>query len=222
MTSASYIQVILPLKLEWEPCYMVESQAIHVGERVRVKFANKEYIGVVSKIGVTPDIDPSRILPVLSIEKDLEKVLPQEIELWRQISEYYLCSIGEVYKAAYPASKITLEEARATFLKAAQARRDKLLKSMQDRVLKLEEQTSKTQEQIKSAKDGTKKKAHTKRIHRHALALGVLLAHFARSHKARIEGAGKAGGKAEIKNVHACSQIFFKGCLKGRNNAESA
>ena len=159
MTSASYIQVILPLKLEWEPCYMVESQAIHVGERVRVKFANKEYIGVVSKTGVTPDIDPSRILPVLSIEKDLEKVLPQEIELWRQISEYYLCSIGEVYKAAYPASKITLEEARATFLKAAQARRDKLLKSMQDRVLKLKEQTSKTQEQIKSAKDGTKKKA---------------------------------------------------------------
>ena len=42
MENRSYIQVIIPLKLEWEPFY-VASEEVNVGDRVRVVFSNKEY-----------------------------------------------------------------------------------------------------------------------------------------------------------------------------------
>lgn len=159
MNEVLYISVILPLRLEWEPCYAVPQESkIEVGDRVRVRFGAKEYVGVVSAVGITPDIDPKRILPVTYIESDLEKIYQEEIKLWRYIAEYYMCSIGEVYKAAYPALKITLEEARAAALKSARERREKILRSMEGRVAKIEERLGKKEEQLKTAKDGTKKK----------------------------------------------------------------
>ena len=36
--------------------------------------ANQEYIGTVSAVDVTPDIDASRILPILSLEDNLPRV----------------------------------------------------------------------------------------------------------------------------------------------------
>ena len=159
MENTAYISVILPLKLEWEPCYAVSSdQSVHTGDRVKVVFSNKEYVGVVSGTGITPDINPKRILPIVSIEKDLEKVLTQEIGLWRQIAEYYLCTIGEVYKAAYPATKISLEESRAAHIKAAQERKAKLLKVMSDRIRKIEDKLAKKETLLESSRNGTRKR----------------------------------------------------------------
>ncbi len=115
MAQTNFISVILPLRLEWVPSYSVPSgmEVPEVGTRVRVKFSNKQYIGVVSAMDVLPDIDPSRILPIDSVEHELERIALQEIELWKAIADYYLCDIGEVYKAAYPTGKISMEEARA-------------------------------------------------------------------------------------------------------------
>ena len=99
METRRYISVILPLKLEWEPCYYylpvhrrdltadinwnnaeakaskaeeanigsaeeTESSSVELGHRVRVRFANKEYVGVVSGVDITPEIAPSKILPL--------------------------------------------------------------------------------------------------------------------------------------------------------------
>ena len=159
MNEVLYISVILPLRLEWEPCYAVAKVAkIEVGDRVRVKFGAKEYVGVVSAVDITPEIDPKRILPVVSIETDLEKIYQEEIRLWRYIAEYYMCSIGEVYKAAYPAMKVTLEEARAAALKTSRERREKIIRSMEGRVAKILERLAKKEEQLRKAKEGTKKK----------------------------------------------------------------
>ena len=162
MHDTLYISVILPLKLEWEPCYSVphgmSSGKVEIGDRVKVRFGAKEYVGTVSATGITPDIAPERIHPISSIENDLEKVLPEEIALWRKIAEYYLCSIGEVYKAAYPAMKITLEEARAAALKTARERREKIIRSMEERIARIEDRLRKKEEQIRTAREGTKKK----------------------------------------------------------------
>ena len=159
MNEVLYISVILPLRLEWEPCYAVAKEVkVEVGDRVKVRFGAKEYVGVVSAVDITPEIDPKRILPVVSIETDLEKIYQEEIRLWRYIAEYYMCSIGEVYKAAYPALKITFEEARATAFKTARERREKILRIMEKRIAKIEERLGKKEEQLKTAKDGTKKK----------------------------------------------------------------
>ena len=106
MADERYIQVILPLKLEWEPFYTIpDGMEVKVGDRVRVFFAGAFYVACVSEIGTTPSPDIKRILPIELVEKDLPPIFVEEIRFWRAIAQYYLCSVGEVYKAAYPAMK---------------------------------------------------------------------------------------------------------------------
>lgn len=111
------ISVILPLKLEWEPCYWVSGKdsedGVAPGDRVKVTFAGKNYTAVVSGAGIKPEVDESKIKEVLSVERSLESVSSQEIALWRQVATYYMCTVGEVYKAAYPLQKISSEEVLA-------------------------------------------------------------------------------------------------------------
>ena len=127
MPSPTFIQVILPLRLEWEPYYgLPEGVVVQVGDRVRVMFARKEYVGAVSAVGVKPQTEESRILPILGVEKGLPKVLPEEIQFWRAVSDYYLCSVGEVYKAAYPALKLDQEEVEARVRERLEARLERL------------------------------------------------------------------------------------------------
>ena len=105
MASARFIQVILPLKLDWEPYYRVpEGLDVKLGSRVRVVFANAFYVGCVSEVDVTPSLDPAKILPVEGLEENLPSITPEEIRFWRQLALYYLCTVGEVYKAAYPSA----------------------------------------------------------------------------------------------------------------------
>ena len=127
MPAPTYIQVILPLRLEWEPYYWLpDGMQVDVGDRVRVLFAQKEYVGAVSAIDVQPRTDEDRILPILAVEEGLPKVLPEEIRFWRAVSDYYLCSIGEVYKAAYPALKIGQEEVNARIRERLETRLERL------------------------------------------------------------------------------------------------
>ena len=127
MPAPTYIQVILPLRLEWEPCYRLpEGVRVDVGDRVRVRFARQEYVGAVSAVDVQPQTDENRILPIIGPEEGLPKVLPDEIKFWRAVSDYYLCSIGEVYKAAYPALKIDQEEVEARVKERLETRLERL------------------------------------------------------------------------------------------------
>ena len=119
MPGPSFIQVILPLRLEWEPYYRCDAP-VAPGDRVEVPLSGKTYIGVVSATGVTPDV--SGVKPVLSTETGLEKVLPEELALWRRMASYYLCTLGEIYRAAYPAS-VTEEEEKALLQRARQEER---------------------------------------------------------------------------------------------------
>ena len=161
MKQRRYITVIVPLKLEWEPCYYIpeEIAEVNVGDRVKVIFANKEYTGTVSAVNFTPDIAPEKILPINSLETGLEKITPGEIALWRMVSEYYLCSIGEVYKAAYPAKKVNLEEARASAMKTAADRRERLLEAMRLKVQDMQGKVEAKKARVMTFKEGTKARA---------------------------------------------------------------
>lgn len=158
-----YISVILPLKLEWEPCYRIpkeiSSGSIVVGDRVKVTFAKKAYSGVISAVGIKPETDAAKIKPIDSIEEGLERILPEEIRLWKMVAEYYMCSVGEVYKAAYPVSKINLEEAHATAVARAHERQARLLDVMRQKVGRIEERLTKKENLAAKAKEGTKSKA---------------------------------------------------------------
>lgn len=106
MADERFIQVMLPLRLEWEPYYRVPvGMDVHIGSRVRVIFANSFYIGAVSAVDVTPALDKKKIMPIEAVEDTLPAISEEEIRFWHQIASYYLCTIGEVYKAAYPNMK---------------------------------------------------------------------------------------------------------------------
>lgn len=158
-----YIKVILPLRLEWEPCYRIpesiDPERVDVGLRVKVRFANRTYSGVVSAIGTEPETDPSKIKEIEGIEEGLERIFPEEIELWRRVAEYYMCAIGEVYKAAYPAGKVNLEEAHAAAVTRAEQRKEKVLASMRIKIARIEERLRKKEDLEHKSKEGTKAKA---------------------------------------------------------------
>lgn len=176
MTGRIFIQVILPLRLEWEPFYYQEielsesagdasglfpvtstgsvterdKEQVSVGDRVRVNFAGKEYVGVVSMADAGKQAEEMGIMdkvkPILGMAEGLEPVTKEEIELWRQIAEYYLCTVGEVYKAAYPAQKVEKEvvQARQEALKVE--REEKNRTKIADKIKRLEERAEKKAE----------------------------------------------------------------------------
>lgn len=96
-----YIQVILPLKLDWEPYYFCEnSTPPQKGEIVKVLFAGKSYFGVISKTGKTHP-DKKFKINEAEIIRGLPAISEKEMELWDFLASYYMCTTGEVYQAAY-------------------------------------------------------------------------------------------------------------------------
>ena len=104
-----YLKVILPLKLDWEPCYSyapADGAAVpEIGSRVNVRFAGRRYIGVVSGKDIVPEIEASKIQRIIGVEDGIAPITEAELKLWRFVSDYYMCTVGEVCKAAYPSLK---------------------------------------------------------------------------------------------------------------------
>jgi len=76
---------------------------IAVGSRVIVPVVRTKYLGVVSDFLSEPDIDPAKVRYIHSIEP-YPPIRMTELSLWRQMADYYMCSIGEVYAAACPST----------------------------------------------------------------------------------------------------------------------
>lgn len=127
-----------------------DKEQVRVGGRVRVNFAGKEYVGVVSMADAGKQAEEmgivDKVKPILGMAEGLEPVTKEEIELWRQIAEYYLCTVGEVYKAAYPAQKVEKEvvQARQEALKVE--REEKNRTKIADKIKRLEERAEKKAE----------------------------------------------------------------------------
>ncbi len=123
-----YIQVILPLKLDWMPWYYTDGISVAVGDRVSLRFAGRRYSAVVAAVSGTPGIDVGRVLPIDRVESGLERISGQEIELWKFMADYYMCSVGEVFKLAYPMSRIEKEQAA---LRVQQRQRERKIRESQ-------------------------------------------------------------------------------------------
>ena len=115
MNEGCYIQVIVPLRLEWIPWYRAP-HAVEPGTRVSVRFAHRTYSGVVLKVSDKPTLDSDKVQDIIRIQDELASVTTEELQFWEFLSDYYLCSMGEVYKAAYPAGKIQSEQKAANIL----------------------------------------------------------------------------------------------------------
>lgn len=114
MSPRAYIRVLLPLRLEWEPCYCIPGeQKLRIGQRIEVSFSGRNYIGVVTAVELTPGLDASKVRPAGRLDTALPDITPGELRLWYWIASYYACTPGEVYKAAYPQGKLLGEEVSA-------------------------------------------------------------------------------------------------------------
>ena len=121
MSEGCYIQVIVPLRLEWIPWYKAP-RLLLPGARVSVRFAHRLYTGVVLKASDNPGIDSAKVQDIIKIQDDLPAISQEELQFWEFLSDYYLCTLGEVYKAAYPAGKILSEQKAANILERLRGR----------------------------------------------------------------------------------------------------
>ena len=100
-----FADVILPLPLPGTFTYSVPEQLrenILPGCRVTVPFGNKKsYTALVLS---THDKKPTEytIKPIKELLDEAPIVNSNQTRLWEWISRYYLCSMGEIYKAAIP------------------------------------------------------------------------------------------------------------------------
>ncbi len=102
--SDTWIEVILPLAIPKTYTYSVPQSLntkIQIGCRAEVVFGkNKKYAGIIKSVSkIKPAYETKDILSVID---DEPIVYSRQLELWNWISEYYMCSEGEVMAAALP------------------------------------------------------------------------------------------------------------------------
>lgn len=107
MAESWYVDVILPLALPRSYTYSIPNNFvsdIRVGMRVIVSFGKKKlYAALVYKIHqqAPEKYETKEILQFIDEEPI---VLNTQLKFWEWIAEYYMCTIGEVMKAALPSA----------------------------------------------------------------------------------------------------------------------
>lgn len=148
-----YISVLLPLKLEWAPCYEVPSgEAVSAGDWVRVIFANRPYTGIILETDAAPGTDISRIKTIISVERSLTPVSAAEMKLWKMVSDYYLCTPGEVFKAAYPLMKISQQETLARMQEREALKKARLREKLAVKLQKAEERLAGKEKKLENGR----------------------------------------------------------------------
>lgn len=111
-----FAECLLPLPLQGTFTYHVPAHltdSVQVGCRVYVPFGkSRQYAALV--VGFTPQ--PSvpvaavgkavpgqvEVKDIISVLDAHPMLLPRQLQLWRWVADYYMCTLGEVYKAAIP------------------------------------------------------------------------------------------------------------------------
>lgn len=98
-----FVEVILPLALPKTYTYSVPSHLftdVKPGCRAEVVFGKqKKYSGIIKKFVTKPAFPTKDIINLIDSEP---VVFEEQLQLWQWISEYYMCSEGEVMNAALP------------------------------------------------------------------------------------------------------------------------
>jgi primosomal protein N' (replication factor Y) len=133
-----YADVVLPLPLYGTFTYKIShppAQNLSGGMRVSVPFGKKNsYTALIIRIHEQEPTD-YETREIISVLDDEPVVLPSQIELWNWISDYYMCPLGEVFKAAMP---VQLDLLRKTRNKKQQEQTQKnlsVLNSYQEKAL---------------------------------------------------------------------------------------
>ena len=100
-----FVDVIVPLPIANQYTYSLPQEMeemVQIGCRVVVPFGKKKfYTAIVTNVhyAAPEGYETKDIAEVLDSSPVL---LPKQYEFWQWLAEYYLCTLGDVYKAAIP------------------------------------------------------------------------------------------------------------------------
>ncbi len=99
-----YADCIVPLPLEGLFTYHIPAHLDHrvrVGSRVNVPFGpKKQYTALVAQVHTNEPAHATK--DILEVMDEETLLLPGQLRLWQWVADYYMCTVGEVYKAAIP------------------------------------------------------------------------------------------------------------------------
>ena len=112
-----YADVILPLPLQGAFTYEVPSLCDvlpQVGCRVIVPFGSRKFYTAIV-VRLHSETPPYPTKPISEVLDAAPIILSEQLKLWQWVSDYYLCSMGDVFKAALP-SGLKLESESTVLL----------------------------------------------------------------------------------------------------------
>jgi len=105
MTIMQFADIILPFALRGRFTYIIPEEIqedVKPGVRVTVQFGTKNiYSGIVCNIHNIPP-ETKNVKTILDVLDTIPVTNDIQLKLWQWMSEYYLCSEGEVMRAALP------------------------------------------------------------------------------------------------------------------------
>lgn len=101
-----WAEIILPLAVPTAYTYAVPDVLLEkakVGCRAEVVFGQqKKYAGIIKSLSTCEPAYKTK--PILNMLDDAPLIYPEQLRLWKWMSEYYMCTEGEVMAAALPAN----------------------------------------------------------------------------------------------------------------------
>ena len=103
----AFAEIILPLAVKGTFTYIVPAELVDKvspGCRVVVQFGNKKlYSGIVFSVSGT-SVEEGSFKQIIDLLDDKPLVSEIQLKYWKWIADYYMCSLGEVMKAALPSA----------------------------------------------------------------------------------------------------------------------
>lgn len=100
-----YVDVIVPLPIAGQYTYSLPEgwdEKVKEGCRVVVPFGRKKYYtAIITKVHETPP-EEYETKDVAEILEERPVLLARQYAFWKWMADYYLCTLGDVYKAALP------------------------------------------------------------------------------------------------------------------------
>ncbi|MFC6860955.1 replication restart helicase PriA [Zunongwangia atlantica] len=118
-----FVDIILPLPLDNRFTYSIskdEANFLQAGMRVAVPFGkSKVYTGIIAEVhNRAPEVYEAK--PISQILDEIPLVTAQQLKFWSWIASYYMCTEGEVMRAALPGAFILESESIVQLQKEAE------------------------------------------------------------------------------------------------------
>ena len=101
-----YVEVVFPLPFEKAFTYSVPNELgeqVQFGKRVSAQFGKRVTTGFITRVTSDPPYgDIKKIKPIADVLDRIPLVSENELEFYKWLSEYYICSLGEALRLASP------------------------------------------------------------------------------------------------------------------------